>query len=259
MNPPELRPLLVHYHIFKNAGSSFAFALRSAFAQRFREYDSAFPRGRLSPAELADFVAEHPEVDAISSHQAILPPPEIPGRRTLGSILIRQPLARIRSMYEFEQRQEADTPGADKAKETNLKGYVEWRLATYPVAICNFQVHFCSRGKLPSPADEPGQSQLATAIANLEQLDVVGTVERYEEWLALAQHTLVSLFPGISLVSARVNASGGTGLADKSALLEALAEELGEELLDYLIEANQLDLRLHEAADAILTRNGGEH
>src|SRR2546423_3291747 len=42
------RPLLVHYHIFKNAGSSFEWTLKEAFGDAFHSYDSASPGGILA-------------------------------------------------------------------------------------------------------------------------------------------------------------------------------------------------------------------
>src|SRR5207249_3356148 len=86
-----------------------------------------------------------PHVRAISSHQAAPPAPTIRGREVFTSILIRDPIARIRSIYEFERGQQISTPGALKAKELDFKGYVDWRLKTSPAMLCNFQVHFCSR------------------------------------------------------------------------------------------------------------------
>lgn len=43
--PTRLAPLLIQYHIFKNAGTSFEWALQQAFRDRFRQYDSASPGG----------------------------------------------------------------------------------------------------------------------------------------------------------------------------------------------------------------------
>src|SRR2546421_347714 len=73
--------------------------------------------------------------------------PKIRGYTVISSILIRDPVARIRSIYAFERQQATVSPGAQKAKELDFKGYVEWRLSNSPVMFCNSQVHFCSRTK----------------------------------------------------------------------------------------------------------------
>ena len=58
--------------------------------------------------------------------------------------------------------------------------------------LCNYQVHFCARTKAASDGSENGERGLQRAIANLDQVDIVGTVERYDDWLALAQSILFS-------------------------------------------------------------------
>ena len=119
---------------------------------------------------------------------ATVPPPRIFGREIFTSILIRDPIARIRSIYAFERSQGTCNPGAVKARELSFRGYVEWRLQTSPTMLCNFQVGFCSRGS--ANFGSPGPAQLKEAIANLDSMSIVGTVARFEEWLALAQKTL---------------------------------------------------------------------
>ncbi len=253
------RPLLVHYHIFKNAGTSFEWALKQALGDRFQKYDLPKAAGILSPDDIAEYVASEPETEAVSSHQATLPPPKIEGRQVFSSILIRDPITRIRSIYAFERRQQASTPGALKAKELDFRRYVEWRLADTPLMLCNFQVHFCCQTK-EKGTNRPAAVTLERAIANLDQLDVVGTVERYEEWLGLAQFTLAEAFPGIVLAASRQNvtSTNSTSPAEKRTVIERLDADLGPALVDRLVEANELDMRLHQIADAILTRKLAE-
>src|SRR6185312_13002983 len=51
-------PLLLHYHIFKNAGSSFEWTLEQAFGKTFHRYDGAAAGQVLSSADVAEFVKE---------------------------------------------------------------------------------------------------------------------------------------------------------------------------------------------------------
>ena len=190
--------------------------------------------------------------------QATLPPPKIEGRQVFSSILIRDPITRIRSIYAFERRQQASTPGALKAKELDFRRYVEWRLADTPLMLCNFQVHFCCQTKENGTNRIPAAVTLERAIANLDQLDVVGTVERYEEWLGLAQFTLAQAFPGIVLAASRQNvtSSNSTSPAEKRTVIERLDADLGPALVDRFVD--ELDMRLHQVADSILTRKLAE-
>ena len=252
-------PLLLHYHIFKNAGSSFEWTLQQAFGKAFHKYDGTAAGGVLSADDVANYVKHARNARVICSHQATLPPPKIRGREVITSILIRDPIARIRSIYAFEQRQEARSPGAMKAKELDFKGYVEWRLENSPSMLCNSQVHFCARGKQSSPKGD-AKALLRKAIANLDQVDLVGTVARYNEWLALVQVVLSQRFPDILLVVTRQNVTDIAGETQtEKTILERLVRDLGPALADHLVRANELDMSLHQIADALLTRQLAEH
>ncbi len=249
-------PLLIHYHIFKNAGTSFTWALKHELGEGFRAFDKPSPKGFVSSRDLKALAHQHPDVFAISSHQAAPPAPKIRGREVLSSILIRDPIARIRSIHSFERRQQVATPGAIKAKELSFREYVEWRLETSPTSLCNFQVYYCTRMEGTRPG-APDRAALEQAIRNLDEISIVGTVARYQEWLALAQDFLGGPFPNLSLPSGRRNVTSETGLTT-AATFDQLRDELGDTIVDYLLKNNELDMCLHQVADALLTRRLAE-
>ena len=251
-------PLLIHYHIFKNAGTSFEWTLEEIFGKRFQRYDSQAPGGVLSGDDIARFVADAPEAQVLSSHQATLPAPHIRGRAVFSSILIRDPIARIRSIYAFERRQEAATPGALKAKELDFREYVDWRLSATPTMLCNYQVHFCARTRKTPGRAVIGEIELQKAIENLDRIDIVGTVERYDEWLALAQSILSKSFPHITLSTTRQNVSVPSRVSTEATILDDLIRDLGHSMAQRLLKCNELDMCLHQVADALLTRRLGE-
>ena len=253
-------PLLLHYHIFKNAGTSFEWTLEQAFGKGLHKYDGTVAGEVLSSADIANFVSKTPEAKVICSHQATMPPPKIRGREVISSILIRDPIARIRSIYAFERRQNVYSPGALKAKELDFKGYVEWRLNTSPAMLCNFQVYFCSRTNRTSRMDVSHETLLRKAIDNLDQVNLVGTVARYNEWLALVQVVLSRMFPGTSLMVSRQNVTDmKSDATTEKNILDSLVRELGQSLADHLLQANELDMSLHQIADALLTRRLAEY
>jgi hypothetical protein len=251
------RPLLIHYHIFKNAGTSFEWALEQALGCGLHRYDKPDAGDFVSGSDIVRYVGAHPDAQAIVSHQAAPPAPRIRGRQVLTSILIRDPIARIRSIYAFERLQRSDSRGSKKARELDFKGYVQWRLANTPPVLTNGQVHFCCRdgGKIHSPAT---QSDLKKAIAVLDDVDIVGTVERYEEWLRLAESILTDNFEPIVLPSVRHNRTGDMSLQSESEILDQLVCELGADLARQLLEQNELDMRLHQVADSLLSRRLAE-
>lgn len=250
--------LLIHYHIFKNAGTSFEWTLQQALGNHLCRYDSPTAVGLISRSQLVGFARSMPRAKAISSHQALLPPPRIRKRRVISSILIRDPIARLRSIYAFERQQEREGLGATKAKELDFKRYVEWRLECSPAMVCNFQVFFCSRREDTPHNEMLTETHLQQAVKNLDQIDIVGTVERYWEWLALAQCVLSKSFPGISLVPVRQNVRAGAPSGSHEAILGDLMKELGSELAEHLLQCNYLDMCLHQVADALLTRGLAE-
>jgi hypothetical protein len=251
------RPLLIHYHIFKNAGTSFEWALEQAFGPDFQQFDSPSCDGFVSNQDLTRVARERPSVKAIATHQAAPPPPSIRGRNVIASILIRDPIARIRSIYAFERLQGGDTLGPVKARELDFRGYVEWRLKTTPRMFCNFQLHFCRRysDRHLSPLDA---SELRKAIASLDAMDIVGTVERYDEWLALAQAVLSRHFGPVILPSTRINVLATSCPKSQGEIYVDLVSDLGEKLAQCLLEQNELDMRLYQVADALLSRRLAE-
>lgn len=252
----RLAPLLIHYHIFKNAGTSFEWALEKAFGKGFRQHDSPIPGGVVSSREIARLAKREPQLRAISSHQATPPAPRILGRTVLTSILIRDPIARIGSIYSFERTQQAQTPGAIKAKELQFRQYVEWRLKTSPAMFCNYQVYFCS-GRRHKKADCT-QRDLEAAIIRLDAIDIVGTVRRYDEWLALARSVLGEYADAISLQPAHHNPTVHKAVESESEILARLTRDLGSALTEELLRRNELDMCLHQVADALLTRRLAE-
>lgn len=250
-------PLLIHYHIFKNAGSSFEFALDRAWRHGLHRYDTPSHDGFISPEDMKRYALGHRSAKAITTHQSAPPPPRIPGRRVLSSILIRDPIARIRSIYAFERAQPSEDPGPVKAKELDFKHYVEWRLMVSPGMFCNFQVHFCCRDGLRNRSLLT-RNHLDLAIEALDKMDIVGTVERYDQWLALAQSIMGDHFDNISLVPVRENQSVPDSVYSEARILQELVRDLGQELAQELLKQNELDMCLHQVADALLTRKLAE-
>ncbi len=147
------------------------------------------------------------------------------------------------------------SPGATKAKELDFKAYVEWRLQTSPAMFCNYQVHFCTRSE--EPRRRPiGREELEKAIAHLDAISIVGTVARYDDWIALAQKILSRPFPNFVLQSSRRNVTAAQ--RSEPAILDQLMDDLGESTTNFLLEHNQLDMCLHQIADSILTRRMAE-
>jgi Sulfotransferase family len=246
------RVILIHHHIFKNAGTSFNYALTQAFGKQFIEYD--LPQGHVVSSDiLKEVIQANPQVMAISGHHMAMPTPQGEDFKTISSVLIRKPLSRIRSIYEFERNQQAATAGAIKAKELDFKGFVLWRLETAPIVFCDYQTYYCSRTELMKPNYRPTKVDLELAIENLKSAAIVGTVEQYNETLSIAQTCLRESFsdPTIDLKPIALNITSRKVTSDRE-MRQKLVDDLGESLVDRLEEMNQLDNELYQFSESAL-------
>lgn len=198
------RTVLVHHHIFKNAGTSFNYALKQYYSDRFLEYD--LPSGAVvTPEKLREFILAHPNCWAISGHHIAFPTPQDDEFQTLSTVLLRNPLARIRSIYEFERKQQAETDGAVMAKRLGFREFVLWRLENNPIVLCNYQTYYCARGSLSDEQINVDENTLAVALEHLSKSFIVGTVERYHESIMITQLKLRQKDPETNLVIAHLN------------------------------------------------------
>ncbi|MGQ0565724.1 MAG: hypothetical protein ACT4OK_11715 [Gemmobacter sp.] len=169
------RTVILHYHLFKNAGTSFDGILKRNFPGRWVSAEFA---GGNNSAAVSDWIAANPDAVAFSSHTATGPVPVIPGVRVISVLFLRDPVARIRSAYQFERRQtvarDNDRMGVHLAAKTDFEGYVRGRLAVPGDRQCrNFH---CVRlaGFVRRSAPE-----LERAIEGLGVISHVGEVERF--------------------------------------------------------------------------------
>ena len=172
------RTVVLHYHLFKNAGTSVEHLLKASFPGRCRTRE--FPsKGRDNSALVAGWIKTTPRAVAYSSHTMLGPLPQIDGVDIVSLLLLRDPIARIVSAYKFEQKQTADTWGAELAKSHDFEGYVRARLARDGDKQCrNFQANRLAMMR-------PGKgSYLERAVAALDAITVVGFVEEFEATMA---------------------------------------------------------------------------
>lgn len=250
--PPESQDRLVvlHHHVFKNAGTTLDGALEREFGPRFATYDGPRPNHCLNRDEIAAFLARRPAIQALSSHQAR--PRSLPetGFRWLPILLVRHPLDRVRSIYAFERRQRGSSPGARMAKQLDLPGYVRWRMTQgQPNLLCDYHLGFLSVHREHGPK----RPDLDAAKAALEGMALTGTVERFDESVAVGEAVLRRWLPGLDLSCAPRNVTQGRR-ASLEERLDELREALGDTLYDELVARNQHDLELHRFANALLDR-----
>ena len=244
--PANARPVIVHCHLFKNAGSTLDWSLHRQFGSGFIDHrdDDSMRRGA---AYLKPYLETHREVSAISSHHIRFPLPVSDKLHLLPLISLRHPIDRARSVYDFERRQEANTPGAIQAKKLSFADYVRWRMQPdVAPTIRNFHCSFCT-SNFDSMIGEPAYLE---SLAMLIKTPLLVIVERYDESMVLIEQLLGDHFPGIDLSYLRQNETFGREV-ELMERIDSVFEQLGPELTVEFREKNHWDMRLYENALAI--------
>lgn len=224
------RHVILHYHLFKNAGTSLDAVLKRNFGDAWVTAEFPMAGGDNSGA-LAKWIEAEPEARVFSTHTGRGPVPDVPGVRVFPVVFLREPIARIVSAYRFERHQDADTLGARLAREHDLAGYVRARLAMPRDRQCrDFQTHRLA-GFVPGEGVE-----LERALAALRTLPFVGIVERFDASLA----RLAALLPDELALS-----DAGAAHSNRT---EGGSERLDDGLRELLDGANRGDAALYAAA-----------
>lgn len=239
-----MRHVIVHYHIFKNAGSTFASTLRRNFGPLYAEFEGMQPDSQLGAADLLEYLHRHEHVLAVTSHHLRPPKPDPTESLTVHDVLLlREPIDRLRSMYDFYR---TALPGEDqltvKAKEMNLPSFLNFVLDTFPEIITNPQVNLiANRG-----SKIPDEDDLARAAAIVRNAAVPGTTEQFNLCCTVAER-LRPFFPNLDLSYLPENVTRGRRkhLQTRQAEFERMC---GPRLFNAVRDRNQLDASLHEVA-----------
>jgi hypothetical protein len=227
---------IIHYHLFKNAGTSVDEMLRRNFGSHWTEQEFPAENGRSNCDSVAEFLRDRPELVALSSHTALLPIPQLVGELIVPILFLRHPIMRISSAYAFEKRQDADTFGARLAKQADFRAYVETLLAAPGNRSArNFQTYRLA-------FNEPGttETELERAMRTIRTLPFVGLVEAYSESLNRFEQLVKPYFPNFKALFVRENVSR----TEDDTLDEELANirrQLGDDLYSRLLENNRKD------------------
>ena len=242
MSVTQRLPIILHAHLFKNAGTTLDWALARSFGAAFLDHrDDDAMRG--NPAYLAALIDEWCALSALSSHWLPLPVVSTARRAVYPIVLLRDPVLRMASVYAFERRQAVEHPGTQRARTATFRDYVAWRLSpqTGPV-LRNYQLRMLS-GTYPGTDD---QTQAEAARSTLAALPVIGLVERFDETMVLLEHWLGELFPTLDLAYVAQNVTGAGPRQDAEARAE-VEVQLGE-LREQALAANRGDDALYREA-----------
>lgn len=238
-----MRSIILHYHLFKNAGTSIDSILERSFGDLWCNFDNANPSARYSPKEFEQIIRGNPSLKAFSSHQIVPPVPE-GDLRVYPVVFLRHPIDRIKSAYLFEWKKQLKL---DKPKGT-LKEYIEEKFANYRGnAIEEFHVMTLANkgyeGRRPS-AQLSDEELLNNAKGFIDSVPFYGIVEKFEESLIRLEYFLKMEFPEFKsfVTEENVTQDRKKNISDRMSELEV---EIGAELYKEVIERNKLDMELY--------------
>lgn len=250
----ETRPVILHFHTFKNAGTSVDAILQKCFPEGWANFDGPVPEFFIHHSEMELIARNRRQLRAISSHQIRLP---VPGSSTvefLPIVFIRRPELRIASIWRFQRQRNDDHPATVLAKELEFKEWVERNLEPRArLSIRNNQAHiFSFRTDRRTKRNDP--RAFDRAKANFEALPLMGVVERFDDSMSVYERLYSPHLPEFHHVPAPPKNTTGQSDLPVSEQLEAVRNDLGDDLYARLQEANTEDIALYEMAVEALER-----
>jgi len=248
MESIQPRHLILHFHIFKNAGSTVDTFLNYNFPGQCGGIEGRSPGDTLCSDDILRFAQREQHLKAISSHQARLPVPVAPDIVFHPVLFLRHPIDRAASVYYFDRRQPYNQlhTGVCMAHENSLAGYVRWALGEGNHAVMrNFQTIYLAGRERDMGTAYARVEDLQSAMANLSALPVFGIVEDFDRSLKRIVHHLSTHFGRLKAKYRITNRSTErrSRLEDR---LREVERMLGPRLYLELLEQNSYDIQLYQ-------------
>lgn len=237
----DVRFVLLHYHFFKNAGSTIEEILARSFFENYARLDTVDFDGAVSQSELIAFLRRHPRMKAVSSHQFRYPLPQAPGFIFFDLCFLRDPLDRIRSMYDyFREKPVPGEPASELAREQPLSGFIAELIKHHAYRVSNVQVNLLANGVVNDP---PADADLIRATEVMLKTSFLGVVDHFQESLIAGQHFLRPVFPNLALAQKPANVTAGWEDV-MNARIEKFRAACDPDVFAELVRLNSLDAEL---------------
>ena len=241
-----VRFVLLHYHFFKNAGTTVEEILANSFFENYARFDTEDFDGAVSQPDLISYLRRHPRMKAVSSHQFRYPVPKEPGFLFFDLCFLRDPIDRIRSMYDyFRQKPVPGEPASDLARDESIGGFIAGMVEHHAYRVSNVQVNMLANGIVNDP---PANVDLECATKVMLNVSFLGVVDLFNESLIAGQHSLRPVFPGLALAQQPANVSSSVDSAMK------FRQACDADVYDELVRLNALDSELLNRARAEVHR-----
>ena len=247
----EKKPLLVHFHIMKNAGGTVEWILEKNFGKNFAMTQYEISKEKTFPLTvLLDYLGQSSEIKAFSSQMIRYPLPSSPLYDFLPIIFIRHPIDRAFSLYYFFKRKEGNAQGSLQEKKLNLSEFIQWVLykSNYPRLIKNGHLQFLSDKTLNS-RDE----RIESAIERIKNCPFLGVVDRFDESMVIAEENLGKYFKNLDLAYVKQHIANNRSdrISDR---IETEKRMVAKDIMEDLIKKNEIDFKLYSIGNNELDR-----
>ena len=245
MKPETKRTVIIHRHIFKNAGTTFDSILKNNFGEAFCDHRDDVPMRKEGEKYLIGYLKEHPEIKALSSHHIWFNVQSKSEMNLIPVLFLRHPIERIRSVYNFERQQQADTPGALNAKTMNFTEYVKWMMDDQVIAVIrNMQTRYLAGFKKVKALKH---KHLNDALKEVEKQKFVGIVDMFDESLRHFDSAFREIGIVLDFSYRAQNVAQPFENADYEIRAQKVLEELGD-IAEEVLAKNRFDLIVYQAA-----------
>ena len=240
----DQKAIVAHYHLFKNAGTSVDSILKQNFGTTWRKIEFPIVNRHSNSNLVQDWLTTQQDITAFSSHTAIFPLPILDDTIILPIIFLRHPITRLLSVYKFErQHQKILNRSIKLAREKDFAGYLNKQLNEKNNRSCrNFQTY-----RLSWLDNSEHRSELERALRGLNSLPVVGIVSQFDLSMELYCQAIAQYFPSFKTKSVHKNTTSEPK-ASLEQKLNVVRQSLDSNTYQRLLDANQDDLKLYEAA-----------
>ena len=250
------RFVIVHYHIFKNGGSTIEAILEREFGHRFATLHDTKISATLNGRHVASFLRRHPHICAVSSHHLRYPKPAISDNIFFDCCFLRHPLERLDSVYHYLRTIAPLDIASYRARQMSAREFLRHLANESPHMVSDVQVTQLGDAREHSPGRRIAED-LERASAILSDMAIPGLVEMFDESLVAAEYFLRPAFPGVKLECVAKNVSRPGGPASSAGARgrqERLIDTWGGDLYEDLLRLNQLDLELFRRAQKEIGR-----
>jgi len=246
-----VRFVLLHYHFFKNAGTTIEEILAHSFFENYGRLDTQDFDGAVSQEDLVSYLQHQPGMKAVSSHQFRYPVPKVPGYIFFDLCFLRDPIDRIRSMYDyFREKPVPGEPASELARTESIGGFIAGLVRDHAYRVSNVQVNMLANGIVNDP---PADTDLSRATDVMLKMSFPGVVDCFHESLIAGQHFLRPVFPNLALAQQPANVSGGLAHA-MDRRIEKFRQACDADVYAELVRLNALDSELVSLARAEVHR-----